>query len=220
VRHTGHVVRSTGGPGFASRAFRFPAAPLERGELPRRPRCGRILGEGKSDGTVRNARISVAVYTCGPNTEDLASWDRGGVNAGSYQIGLDPSVTCNGSPSAHVGSSSAGGQDFGSMLINRPPGSWLGQRVRFSGWVRSAAVTGTAGLWMRIDAPGQWGLALDNMHNRPITGTTGWAWYEVVLDVDASASSVSYGIQLSGDGDIWLDGASVETVPACVAITG
>ena len=67
VRHTGHVVRSTGGPGFAPRAFRFPAAPLERSELLRRPRCGRILGERECDGTVKNERISIAVYKRAPS---------------------------------------------------------------------------------------------------------------------------------------------------------
>ena len=50
---------------------------------------------------------------------------------------------------------------------------YRGQRVRFSGWLKSDAVEAHGAIWLRIDAQGRM-LALDNMHTRPIKGTTDW----------------------------------------------
>ena len=159
--------------------------------------------------------------SCAPNGEDLASWFTGGQPLSAYQIGLDATVSCNGAASAHVGSAVATAQDFGTMLFNQPPGPWAGHRLRFSAWVKTESVTGTSGLWMRVDTAQKFGVAFDNMRERPIVGTTDWALYQVVLDIAPDASNVAYGIVLAGDGDVWLDGVSIEHVDAtCVPTTG
>jgi hypothetical protein len=92
--------------------------------------------------------------------------------------------------------------------------------LRLSGWVSSSAVTGWAGLWMRVDSATQTGIVFDNMQCRPISGTTGWAEYEIVLDVPADADLVAYGILLSDQGEVWIDGVSVDVVDDCAPTTG
>jgi hypothetical protein len=120
-----------------------------------------------------------------------------------------------------LASSTATSNDFGEMGNARTPGpSWLGQRLRLSGWIASSAVTGWAGLWMRVDSEAQTGIAFDNMQCRPVSGTTGWAQIEVVLDVPLDADRVAYGVLLSDQGEVWIDGISLDVVDDCVPTTG
>ena len=64
---------------------------------------------------------------------------------------------------------------------------------------------------MRIDK-GTQTAAFDNMHDRAITGSTNCQRCEVVLDVPQDASSISFGILLTGSGEVWLNNAKFETV--------
>jgi hypothetical protein len=102
------------------------------------------------------------------------------------------------------------------------PTDYLGKRVRMSAWVKTANVTGWAGLWLRVDgAAGAGGasLAFDNMGKRPIKGTTDWTRYEVVLDVAPSAKDLAFGLLLDGPGQTWLNDLRFEIVDASVAVT-
>ena len=76
---------------------------------------------------------------------------------------------------------------FGTLMQEFEPEGFRGRRVRLSGRLRSDGVKGRAGLWMRVDGPARRMIALDNMHDRPVTGTTPWRAYEVVLDVPDAA---------------------------------
>ena len=157
--------------------------------------------------------------SCGASTESLDAWSLGGSAPSSYQAGFDSTTTCNGEASLRLASSTASPNDFGEMGRDRAPASWLGHRVRLSGWVRTSAVTGWAGLWMRVDSAQSTGIAFDNMQCRAITGTTDWTRYEVVLDVATNATNVAYGVLLAGQGSVWLDDVSLDVVDACEATT-
>ncbi len=158
--------------------------------------------------------------SCGPTTEAITAWSLGGSATAQYQSSFDSLATCNGTPSLHLASFTASGNDFGEMGTGKVATSWKGHRVRLSGWVKSNHVTGWAGLWLRVDSGQSTGIAFDNMQCRPISGTTNWAQYQAVLDVAGDATNVAYGILLAGQGDVWLDGVSVDVVDACVATTG
>jgi hypothetical protein len=159
--------------------------------------------------------------SCAATTEAIAAWSLGGTGTSQYQSGFDTTMTCNSGPSLHLASSTATASDFGEMGNERMPGPpWLGQRLRLTGWIQSSAVTGWAGLWMRVDSATQSAVAFDNMQCRSISGTTGWAQYEVVLDVPVDADRVAYGILLSDAGEVWLDGVSLDVVDDCVPTTG
>jgi hypothetical protein len=159
--------------------------------------------------------------SCAATSEPVAAWSLGGSGSSEYRTGFDTSASCNGEPSLHLASSTATGDDFGEMGNAKTPGSsWLGHRLRLSGWIQSSAVTGWAGLWMRVDSSTQTGIEFDNMQCRPVSGTTGWAEYQVVLDVPTDADLVAYGILLSDQGEVWLDGVSLDVVDDCVPATG
>ena len=75
------------------------------------------------------------------------------------------------------------------------------------------------GLWVRVDGrPGNT-LAFDNMSDRAIKGTTDWTQYQVVLDVDNAAESISFGTLLTRTGSLWIDDVELSPVPTTVPIT-
>jgi hypothetical protein len=158
--------------------------------------------------------------SCSATDVGLGTWKLGGSAPSRYQTGLDTSMTCNGTSALHLSSSTATPQQFGEMGWSTAPGVWSGQRLRMTGWILASAVTGWAGLWMRVDTATVMGVSFDNMDCRPVTGTTGWLQVQVVLDVPSDATRVAYGLLLDGSGEVWLDGVQLETVDTCVPTTG
>src|SRR5262249_26334575 len=55
-------------------------------------------------------------------------------------------------------------------------------------------------------------LGFDNMQNRPVTGTTDWKQYAVVLEVPKQALCLTFGTLLVGPGEIWVDDLKLEVV--------
>ena len=87
----------------------------------------------------------------------------------------------------------------------RRPGHFLGKSVKFTAKVKTAdVISGTANLWFRVDGKNKKVLAFDNMYDRPITGTTGWKKYSIVLDVPEDAQRLAYGIFVEGEGKAWM----------------
>jgi hypothetical protein len=65
---------------------------------------------------------------------------------------------------------------------------------------------------MRVDGQNET-LAFDNMQTRPITGTTDWKTYTIVLPVEKSASDIAFGILISGRGEAWMKNLSFRAEP-------
>ena len=96
-------------------------------------------------------------------------------------------------------------------MLQRLPPVWVaGKRVRFSGWIRTEAVTtGYAGLWWTaLTGPGT-GVGVTMAATGP-RGTTGWSPYEISLDVPANATTIFFGVELRGNGTAWFDDLVVE----------
>jgi hypothetical protein len=163
----------------------------------------------------------VPASSCEANDDSVNEWFVAGGAPQKYAERLDGSVSCSGHTSWALSSTSATDRDFGTLMRQRSDlGPFAGRRVRISGYVRTAQVDGWAGLWMRVDGSPKTTLAFDNMQSRPITGTSDWAKYEVVLDVASNATQLSYGVLLSSAGTVWLDGVKLETVDTSVPVTG
>lgn len=81
--------------------------------------------------------------------------------------------------------------------------------------MRTEEVTRWAGMWMRVDKKTEddmHSVAFDNMQDRPIIGTRGWQRYNVELFVPKDASSISFGIALTGPREVWLNSTRFEIV--------
>jgi hypothetical protein len=57
------------------------------------------------------------------------------------------------------------------------------------------------------------------MQDRPVKGTEDWKNYQVVLDVPADATGISFGLLLNGSGNVLLSNVRIETVSLDVPVT-
>jgi len=146
-------------------------------------------------------------------------WFLAGSKPAFYDTGVDAQVSYNGHPSAYLKSKESQIDGFGTLMQDFRAEHYLGKRVRFSVFVKTADVQAWAGLWMRIDKDSQQ-LAFDNMQNRPIKGTTDWQKYDVVLDVPQNATGIFFGVLLDGTGQVWISNAKFEIVQPEVQTTG
>jgi len=145
-------------------------------------------------------------------------WFLAGSMPTSYQTSVDKSEIQNGQPSAYLKSIVPVTGGFGTLMQQISASDYLGKRVRLRAWVKSQEIEGSAGLWMRVDKD-KTVVAFDNMQNRAIQGTQPWKQIEVVLDVPEDATGVSFGILLSGTGEVWMNDVSLEAVGKDVPVT-
>lgn len=145
---------------------------------------------------------------------DLPSdWFKAGNSPKSYEMGIDKGVGKDSKNAGTIKSIETNIKGFGTLMQECHADKYLGKRVKMTGYVKSENVIDWAGLWLRIDkANSTEHLALDNMQDRAIKGTTEWTKYEIVLDVPENASLLAYGALLNGTGQIWFDNISFEIV--------
>lgn len=99
---------------------------------------------------------------------------------------------------ARIACSGGNPNEFGVLMQRIPAWHLAGTSVRLQATIRTE-VAHRSGLWLRADsADGQ--VAFENMHDRPIRGTTGWTDYVVDLDLPASTEWLNYGMVHVGDG--------------------
>lgn len=163
----------------------------------------------------------VPVERPGVTIKAPAGWWRNGAKAESYVVGVDSTETWGGMPSAYVQSLTPtveGG--FGGMMQTTSAESYIGKRVRLSGWIKTENAEEGGQLWLRVDGKekGQT-LQFDNMNNRAVKGTSDWQEASVVLDVPADASAMAYGFFVKGGGKMWVNGQRIEEVGADVPST-
>ena len=146
-------------------------------------------------------------------------WFLAGSKPASYRTGIDAQMLRNALPSAYLASTLQDTGGFGTLMQSIRATEYAGKRVRLRAWVRSENVTDWAGLWMRIDK-GQAVVGFDNMEQRAIHGSQPWTTYDIVLDVPADATGISFGTLLSGPGEVWLNEVKLEVVGQDVHTTG
>jgi hypothetical protein len=149
----------------------------------------------------------------------------------NFSVDVDRGVVHSGNASALIKSNREDAKGNGMLSWSIDAAAYQGKRVRWTGYLRSETITtgtaeGRAGLWMNVNGsmlgfdPGQTAmLALDNMMDRPVIGTTDWQRYEVVLDVPPGAERIAFGAALDGPGKVWVDDVRLEVVSMNVPTT-
>ena len=150
-----------------------------------------------------------------------------GLPAGWLQTG--PAKTCegqvvqvNGAPSAKAFSidCKAGTEGFSTLMQQVSGGDYAGKRVRLSAQVHGEQLAAWGGLWMRADSGQRYGSAFDNMNNRALRGSFGWQTAQIVLDIPADTTTLSFGFLLEGAGQMQATQFQLEVVPASTPTTG
>jgi hypothetical protein len=153
-----------------------------------------------------------------PRDHIPAGWLLAGDQPANYRAGTDKAVIREGRPSAYLHSAVTDTGGFGTLMQSIDSSRFAGKRVRLRAWVKSQDVRQWAGMWMRVDKQ-QAVVAFDNMQDRPITGTQSWGMHDVVLDVPADATSISFGVLLSGAGQVWMNHVTFEEVGEDTPVT-
>lgn len=147
-----------------------------------------------------------------------AGWFVAGSKPEFYRAGLDRGAMHEGQASGYLVSTVPAVPGFGNIMQTILAGDYAGKRIRLHAQLKSQELSDWAGLWMRVDK-GKTVVAFDNMQARAIKGTTDWKTCDVVLDVPADATEISFGALLNGGGQVWINGLSFEVVGKDVAVT-
>ena len=164
------------------------------------------------------ALAAVLAMTATAKEGTPAGWIISGSHPMFYEMGVAPNGGQNRGPAGYLKSWEPV-SGFGTMMQQIAADDYLGKRVRFSAAMRTENVAGWSGVWMRTDTPERTGATFDNMQDRPVKGTTGWNRHAIVLDVPTTATNISFGVLVSGEGAAWLDDAKFEVVPNSIPTT-
>lgn len=85
------------------------------------------------------------------SAETPKGWFAAGSHPKEYEMTLDRTTTHSGKGSATLKSIVPKASGFGTLMQMFKADNYRGKRLRLSGFVRSADVTDSAGLWMRVD---------------------------------------------------------------------
>ncbi|QHZ44926.1 helix-turn-helix transcriptional regulator [Bacillus sp. NSP9.1] len=152
--------------------------------------------------------------------KNMKGWVLSGSHPFQFEMGIDREHVLHGKASGYLKSIMV--QDIGefaTMMQQFKADRYCGKRLRLSCFIKTKGVQHFSSLWMRVDSAAEDVLQFDNMSNRPITGTTNWNRYAVVLDVPENSAVISFGIQLSGPGHVWIDHVTFEEVDESVPST-
>jgi RNA polymerase sigma factor (sigma-70 family) len=94
-----------------------------------------------------------------------------------------------------------------------------GKRIRLSAWIKSKDLANWGGLQLIVYGEGLRVLSQGDMGERPIRGTTDWQQYSQVADVPMSATTVMFGANLRGTGELWVDDFQIDVVGKDVETT-
>ncbi len=156
---------------------------------------------------------SIALQAASPK-----GWFVAGNRPASYESGVDDLATHYGHPSAYLKATQPTVDGFGTLMQSFRADHYLGRRVRFSAFLKTERAQRWAGLWMRVDKGAKW-VAFDNMHDKPIMGTSHWQECAIALDVPHDATGISFGVLLDGGGTVWLNNAKFDIVGPDVLTT-
>lgn len=138
--------------------------------------------------------------------DDIKGWFLAGSAPSKYEIGVEYSADRKSKVGYLKSVKPKIGDGFGTIMQSFIPKTYLGKKVKLTAYIKSKDVTRWAGMWMRVDGEENKGsLAFDNMNDRPIEGTTAWKKYEIVLSVPKESTNISYGVLVSGTGEVWMD---------------
>lgn len=102
----------------------------------------------------------------------------------------------------------------GNLMQSFSAVAYRGKTVRLRGWLRleAAAPDDRAQMWLSVDRANDRKGFFDNMNDRPVLSAE-WTQSEILTRVDDDATFIKFGVMSIGQGRVWVDNVSFETVP-------
>ena len=144
-------------------------------------------------------------------------WVVAGESPEQYEAGVDLTQTISGKGAKYIHNVAGDGKSWGTLMQMFSAEKYRGQRVRLRARVKTKEVSGWAGLWMRVDVPGQRSV-LYNSQDKPIKGSADWQQRSVVLDVGPGANALAFGVIQNGSGEVWIDDVKLDVVDRTVPV--
>lgn len=147
-----------------------------------------------------------------------AGWRVAGATPAEYAFAVETGTAASGKQSASIAAKpDAVSPGYGTLMQAVAADRYRGARLKFSGYLRTQDAH-RAQMWLRVDGPRGAVLAFDSMASRPVTGTTAWRRYEIVVDVPPQSVDVAFGFLLQGGGKVWGDGFTLVSDAAAHAV--
>jgi hypothetical protein len=155
----------------------------------------------------------------------ISGWD---VSGAAESVRLDTSAFHGGTSSVRlVGSKSLTAKALPRIKQTVQLSGYAGKRIRVSAFVKTENVSkwGTiyAELEEKVSGSASSRLAYDDLYTRPISSTSDWTQYSIVMDVPQGNEAnmvLTVGAFLDGGGTMLVDDIAVEEVAMEVALTG
>jgi len=146
-----------------------------------------------------------------------AGWIIAGSDPKDYEFSRDETTAASGKFSASIDAKS-GANGFGTLMQMIDADNYRGGRWKLTGYLRTNDAT-RAQMFMRVEGLDHKVVSSDNMDSRPVTGTSDWTSYEIVLDVPADSVDIAFGFLLAQGGTVWGDNFRLEKVDSTVPVT-
>jgi hypothetical protein len=164
------------------------------------------------------AALIVGFVSAGSVIADIpAGWIVAGSAPTDYEFSRDGTTAVGGDFSASI-DAKPGANGFGTLMQMIDADNYRGGRWKLTGYLKTDDAR-RAQMWMRVEGVDRTVLSSDDMDSRPVTGTSGWTRYEIVLDVPADSVDIVYGFALAQRGTVWGDNFSLEKVDSTVPVT-
>lgn len=160
------------------------------------------------------------VFVCSPilpAAETPAEWNVAGSAPTEYEFS-HVAPGSSGKYSAMIAAKTESARGFGTLMQTISADNYRGARWRLSAEMKTEKAS-RAQMWMRVDGEDRKVLAFDNMDSRPVSGTTDWKRYDIVLDVPQGSVDIAFGFFLAQGGKVWADNFKLEKVDASVPVT-
>jgi len=149
----------------------------------------------------------------------VKGWFLAGSAQQSYRASYDRKVFHSGKVSARLESAEKKIQGFATLMQDFSAKNYRDKRMAVSAYIKTQDVTGWTGLWMQVEGAGKDSLGFDNMKNRALKGSLDWKKYSVILDIPKESKLIGFGILLSGEGTVWINGVKFQEVEKSVSVT-
>ncbi|MBL8511150.1 MAG: hypothetical protein JNM52_05845 [Betaproteobacteria bacterium] len=145
-----------------------------------------------------------------------AGWRISGTSPGAFDYYSDATHSYSGKPSITLKATRVLASGYGTVMQSFDAAPFHGKRIRFSGYLKTAAAS-TPLMWMRVDSADNV-LGFDNQTGHPPLSDQDWTPFSIVLDVSKEAVAINLGLGLRG-GQAWADQLSLTAVGPEVAVT-
>jgi C-terminal processing protease CtpA/Prc len=161
--------------------------------------------------SVATAQFNFGFESFKPGTDTLLMWNRkSGPSYYGPLFDIDTKIKHSGKQSLSIERRPTDTATKFTPISIVIPVNFEGEKLQFSGWLKTENVTGFAQLWLRIDNKKEKLLTLVNYPQNNLKGTTDWKEYINNITIPEDAHTIQFGFLINGTGKVWADDLNIK----------